>query len=362
MRVGINVGILWSPLTGIGQYTLSLIQALSRVGQEIDWVWLGATSTGDGIPVGRNIQAISSRPLLGPYRTAWQQFGLPRIARRAGVELLHCPDPTRPFFSSVPIVNTVHDLSCYTPQPFFSPANLAYKRFMARTAMVRSAAIITVSQFARSEILNRFPQAEGRVFVIHNGVNRMPDGEKTRASPPFILFVGTLEERKNVARLVQAFDWVRSRGQVSHRLVLVGEQGWGRQKIQEAIQTSPFRQDIEMRGYVSREELVQLYRSADLFVYPSVYEGFGLPVVEAMACGTPVICSRAASLPEVAGDAAELFDPNSVEDLACTMERVLESSDLRAAMRLKGLQRAKQLTWDECARKHCEVYQQVAQQ
>jgi glycosyltransferase involved in cell wall biosynthesis len=136
----------------------------------------------------------------------------------------------------------------------------------------------------------------------------------------------------------------------------VGQPGFGWSQIKAAIAGSRYRQDIEICGYLKREAVEELLQTADLFIYPSVYEGFGLPVLEAMACGTPVVCSRAASLPEVAGDAAEYFEPSEVDDLAAATERVLSSTEKQAEMRQRGLERAKLFTWDECARKHLEVY------
>jgi glycosyltransferase involved in cell wall biosynthesis len=173
--------------------------------------------------------------------------------------------------------------------------------------------------------------------------------------------VGTLEERKDLVTLVRAFDVVRERGRILHRLMLVGQAGFGWSRIRTAIIGSRYRQDIEICGYLKREAMEELLQTADLFVYPSVYEGFGLPILEAMACGTPVVCSRAASLPEVAGNAAEYFEPASVEDLAAAIERVLSSTERQAELRRKGLERAKLFSWEECARRTLEVYREVMQ-
>jgi glycosyltransferase involved in cell wall biosynthesis len=231
-----------------------------------------------------------------------------------------------------------------------------YKRALGYLALKHSDRIIVVSEFTRMEVLRHYPIDAQRVTVIHHGVNPVLRTHRERPKHPFLLFVGTLEHRKDLVTLVRAFDVVRERGRISHRLILVGQPGFGWSQIKAAIAGSRYRQDIEICGYLKREAVEELLQTADLFIYPSVYEGFGLPVLEAMACGTPVVCSRAASLPEVAGDAAEYFEPSEVDDLAAATERVLSSTEKQAEMRQRGLERAKLFTWDECARKHLEVY------
>jgi len=361
MRVGINVAILSTRLSGVGYYALSLVQALARVGTDIEWVFFGADPSVDRLPRGENIHIEEVPRLVGVRRVLWEQTMLPRLAVQAGVEILHCPDFSRPILTSFPVINTIHDLSYYASDRFFPLARRTYKRSMVRVAIKRSVGIIADSYFTRQEILERFSIDLKRIFVIHLGVDSEQERQERITGPPFLLYVGTLEERKDIVTLVRAFTHLRERRRIPHRLILVGQQGWGWPTIQDAIKSSTFRHEIDVRGYISRDEVLELYRSADVFVYPSVYEGFGLPVLEAMSCGTPVICSRAASLPEVAGDAAEYFEPSSADDLAGAIERVLESAELHALLRRKGLERARLFSWDECARKHCEVYRNVLQ-
>jgi glycosyltransferase involved in cell wall biosynthesis len=199
------------------------------------------------------------------------------------------------------------------------------------------------------------------VTAIHLGAEQLPDESREKAARPYILFVGTLEARKNLVTLIKGFTTLRESDRIGQRLVLAGQQGYGWQEISKAIQSSSFRHEIEVLGYKTRPEILRLYRSADLLVFPSLYEGFGLPLLEAMACGTPVACSRAASLPEVAGDAAEYFDPASSEDLARAIERVLVSPEHQESLRRKGQERLKQFSWEECARRHCQVFREVLQ-
>ena len=357
MRVGINVAILSSPATGIGYYTLYLVQALARVERDIEFVLLGATpSLLPSIPHGKNFRVRTAARLQGIKRLVWQQTALPWLAACTQVDALHCPDFSRPLFSSVPIVNTIHDLSYLAPQPFLPFTKRMYKRALGHLALKHSARIIVDSEFTRMEVLRHYPIDAQRVTIIYHGVNPVLRAHREKPKHPFLLFVGTLERRKDLVTLVRAFDVVRERGRISHRLILVGQPGFGWSQIKAAIAASRYRQDIEVCGYLKREAVEELLQTADLLIYPSVYEGFGLPVLEAMACETPVVCSRAASLPEVAGNAAEYFEPSEVDDLAAATERVLSSKEKQAEMRQRGLERAKLFTWDECARKHLEVY------
>jgi len=363
MRVGIDVAILSSPATGIGYHILCLVQALARVERDIEFVLFGAPpSLLASMPHCENLQVRTAARLQGIKRLVWQQTALPWLAACAQVDVLHCPDFSRPLFSSVPIVNTIHDLSYLAPQPFFPFTKRMYKRALGHLALKHSDRIIVVSEFTRMEVLRHYPIDAQRVNVIHHGVNPVLRARREEPKHPFLLFVGTLEQRKDLVTLLRAFDVVRERGWISHRLILVGQPGFGWSRIKAAIAASRYHQDIEICGYLKREAVEELLQTADLFVYPSVYEGFGMPVLEAMACGTPVVCSRAASLPEVGGDAVEYFEPTRVEGLAAAMERVLSSTERQAELRRKGLERAKLFSWEECARRTLEVYRKVLQE
>jgi glycosyltransferase involved in cell wall biosynthesis len=278
------------------------------------------------------------------------------------VDLLHGTDFSRPIVYGRPAINTIHDLSPYADSEFFPFGKRAYKQALIPIAVRRSLAIITVSEFSRKEILERFPALEDRVFAIHHGVEPTGCMERIASDPPFLLYVGTLETRKNLVTLIRAFRLVRERRRFPHRLALVGSTGYGAHAINSAIRENGVSDSVDLLGYLSRRELFGLYRSASLLVYPSVYEGFGLPLLEAMAHGTPVVCSNAASLPEVGGDAVVYFDPHNIEDIAAAIERVLDSPSLRTELSVKGFERARLFTWEECARKHLEVYRMVLAQ
>lgn len=358
MRVGIDVSILSSRLTGIGYFTLSLVKALAGL-QGDEWVLLGADPCFDGLPCGDNVIVYPVAGLHGWRRIAWQQLAVPGLAKRYRLDVLHCPDFSRPMHVAIPVVNTIHDLSYFLPDNYFSFPNRTYKRTLTRFTVRNDSEIVAVSKFTREELVKRFGVQSGRIHVIYHGFDRLCSSEPLQGEPPFVLYIGTLEKRKNVVTLVQGFTAMRSQSGFPHRLVLAGKPGRGFDRIQAAIRSSGCGNSIDLPGYLSREKLLQLYRTADALVFPSLYEGFGLPVLEAMSLGTPVICSRAASLPEVGGDAVAYFDPHRPEDIADTLERVLASPGMRSEMRQQGLARAKLFTWEECARRYRAVYADV---
>lgn len=360
MRVGIDVSILSSPLTGIGRFTLSLVQSLSRLPEPVQWVLLGAPSHFEGLPDAKNVTVHQVQGLMGWRRIVWQQVRLPRLAVRYKLDVLHCPDFSRPIYASIPVVNTIHDLSYYSSHAYFSRSNRTYKRALTRIAVRRSSRLVAVSNFTRDELIGRFPLDSRMLSVIYHGIDQNPPNESLQEENPYVLCVGTLEERKNLPNLIQGFALMRCQKCAPHRLILAGKPGKGFERIQAAIEASDCKESIEIAGYLSRERILQLYRAAGAFVMPSLYEGFGLPVLEAMSLGVPVVCSRAASLPEVGGDAVEYFDPLSPQGIAAALAKVLGSESLRAEMRRKGLARAKQFTWEACARRYCEVYRQAA--
>ena len=358
MKVGINISAASGSFTGVGNYAHQLARTLAAIATEDEWIFFGANEQFAQHFDQGNARATLSRR-TGLARILWEQTGLPLAARRLKVDLLHGTDFSRPVAYGGHMVNTIHDISPFVDSQYFSPVQRMYKRVLISYAIRKSSAIVTDSEFSRRQIIEHFPLKGSRVFVIPLGVTQGNGAVHHKADPPYLVFVGNLERRKNLVRLVEAFRLLRERRHIPHRLVLAGKRGHGWEEIQAAIERGGIRGFVDVPGYVSSKELARLYRSADLFVFPSLYEGFGLPVLEAMACGTPVACSNAASLPEVGGDAVEYFDPCNVEEMAAAIERVLDSPSLQAEMREKGLRQAAKFTWEECARKHLEVYRRV---
>ena len=263
------------------------------------------------------------------------------LGRVRDADVLHCPTYYAPISPRVPLVVTVHDLAVWRHPEAFGRWTRAFVPRAVPRMLRRAARVIAVSEFTRSELVELLRIPEERIAVVPNAVEAVfaPEGE--RAEGEYVLAVGTLEPRKNLPRSAEAAQLA------GHELRVVGTEGWGEVRLRGARRL----------GRVSDEELARLFRGALCAVYPSLYEGFGLPVLEAMACGTPVVTSRGGATEEVAGGAAVLVDPLDPEAIAAGIEDAISR---REELRRLGLARAAQFSWDESARRTVEVYREVA--
>jgi glycosyltransferase involved in cell wall biosynthesis len=245
--------------------------------------------------------------------------------------------------------------------------NLIYRRWLPY-ASKQVDAIITVSQSSKADIMKYLHAPDDKVHVVPPGIHTdfQPASrlrqrnvcEKYHLSQPYILYVGSIEKRKNLVRVLKAFSQFYQKRQ-SHRLVIVGPKKWHYTLIENVFNEIDVGDSIIFTGYVAQEDLPVIYSAADLFIYPALYEGFGLPVLEAMACGTPVITSNVSSLPEVAGDAALLVDPYDVDAIETALHEMIEDETLRVQMKERGLQRAKRYVWRQTAEQTLLVYQTI---
>jgi glycosyltransferase involved in cell wall biosynthesis len=305
-------------------------------------------------------------------RILWEQTYLAAVSRT--LNLIHGLAFAAPIASSCPTVVTVHDLSFLRFPSAFRTANRSYLSSITKASTRRAARVIAVSDSTRQDVINLIGVPAERVVVVPNGVNpefspadpgdlsefRQRQGLPTR----YILFLGTLEPRKNLVRLVEAYALLRSRAQDGAAatippLVIAGGKGWFYREIFARVNDLGLGDQVIFPGFLPAEDLPWWYRGAELFVYPSLFEGFGLPVLEAMACGTPTIASRASSLPEVAGDGAILVDPEDVGQLADAMFRVLTTPSLSGQLSAAGLRQAACFPWERTAAATREVYRSV---
>jgi glycosyltransferase involved in cell wall biosynthesis len=296
-------------------------------------------------------------------RMVWEQFRLPRVTRRIGADVTHAPAFVGPLVSVVPVVTTIHDLSFVRFPELFRPTNRLYLRTMTRLSARRSSRLIAVSEHTARESRQLLRVKPDKITVIYHGVDSrfrpLPaDAVNTfrerRGLPErFVLFVGTLEPRKNLLRLIEAFR----RAELGEtKLMLVGGSGWLYDDLFARVDELGLGDTVRFPGYVSNDELVHWYNAAAVFAYPSLYEGFGMPVTEAQACGTPVLASSTTSLPEAAGDAAVLVDPRDVDAIAAGLRRLLEDEELRLELSDRGQEHARSFTWASTARQTAEVY------
>jgi glycosyltransferase involved in cell wall biosynthesis len=289
------------------------------------------------------------------------------MLRRIGAHVAHGPVYVGPLFSPCPVVITLHDLSFLRHPGLLRSGSRAYLTLFTRLSARRARRAIAVSSHTAREAAQLLGLDRRRIDVIYHGVAEMfrpmppeeVEGFRQRQRMPdrYVLYLGTLEPRKNLARLVEAFASGAPPGWV---LVLAGGKGWGYQALAQEIQSRGVVDRVLVAGYVADEDLPLLYNAATVFAYPSLYEGFGMPVLEAMACGVPVLTSNTSSLPEVAGDAALLVDPESVDEMAAGMHRLLSDASLRLQLRGRGLDRASGFRWGTTARQTAHTYQLAA--
>jgi glycosyltransferase involved in cell wall biosynthesis len=270
------------------------------------------------------------------------------------------------------MVVTIHDLIPLLPNFVPNRAAWLYAQAMHRAVARRATHIITVSDYSKKQIVEQLHVPASDVTTIYNGVSPVfcPGDRETAylevsqcfgVTGPYVLYVGNLKAHKNVFALIRAFALLRERRSWPHQLLLIGEDALWKPRLEELCVKLGIRERVLFISNLSDAQLAQAYRAAELLVQPSFLEGFGLPVVEAMACGCPVACANASSLPEVAGEAAVLFDPHSVEGLVAAIESVAATSDRRGTLVRKGFARAKRFTWSECASRHCELYRNLLQ-
>jgi len=292
------------------------------------------------------------------YGLVWERTLLPYLAQKHGVDVLYCPNGNAPPFPlPVPVVMCIHDVNAQ--RGLSSAPHGLYRRLAVPPAARAADALVTVSEFSKREIVAEFGVDPSKVHVVYNGIDPLylndDPGEPTDLPDEYVLYVGAFNPRKNVSRLVEAFSRLKGETDLDHDLVLVGP---GNKQIFENLKIDETA-DVRTPGYLSDRELKFAYRNADAFAYPSLYEGFGLPPLEAMACGTPVVASTAASLPEVLDDAALLVDPRSTGAIREALERVFTDEECRRKLIARGSARNERFTWERAGRKTLEVLRSV---
>jgi glycosyltransferase involved in cell wall biosynthesis len=308
-------------------------------------------------------------PTINPrIRIPWEQFLAPLLLRNSKASLYHGMLNVVPFACPVPSVVTVHDLAFIRFPNTFRAYNRTYLDFATRLSVKRASHILTVSEYIKHEVVHLLGVPAERVTVTYNAARehfRIPDGQvlahfrQQKGLPErFVLYVGTLEPRKNLTTLLEAYVTVAREQNVP--LIVGGGKGWLYGPIFAQLERLGLREQVRFVGYIEEEELPLWYAAATAFAFPSIYEGFGMPPLEAMACGTPVVAAKSASLPEVVGDAGLLVEPHDSTALADAIVRLLAEPELRSELRERGLRRSQTFTWQEAAERTLEVYQRVA--
>jgi glycosyltransferase involved in cell wall biosynthesis len=329
-------------LSGVGVYSQELLRGLARIHPEQRFQWCYRAH--------RYLRSFAGRLPSNCQRTLLQEPWLP--LQRA---LFHGLNQRLPALRFRKTVTTFHDLFVLTGD-YSTPEFRRRFAEQARHAAAASDLIIAISQFTAGQVVQHLGVEPERIHVIHHGV-RAPAGSAAVAHENVILNVGAIQRRKNIGRLVTAFEGIAPGWQ----LVLAGSAGFGAEEILRQIELSPRRDSICVLGYVTAQELTSWYARARVFAFPSLDEGFGMPVLEAMAAGVPVVASNRSALPEVCGTAALLVDPEETEALAHALDQVIQNKELADDLTRRGKLRAAEFTWDQAAEKTWNVYEKLVE-
>ena len=349
--------------TGLGTYTYNLIAGLAAA-HPSEFRVRAIVHPRNADPVAAICERVAV--VHTPIYSIGEQMEIRRVA--SGCDLLHMPHYNVPLlYRGILLVSICDLIHIMEPAVSRTLASWCYARPMLNLSARKAQHVITLSEYSKAQIVDRLGIPPSKVSVIYCGVGpqfHVRDRQQSAAQvskelsvdKPYILYVGNLKPHKNVGRLLRAMALLRDRKLADLQLLVVGDDAVRKPALLQESARLGLRHIVRFVSWVSDEMLPVLYAGAELVVQPSTLEGFGLPVAEAMACGTAVACSNAASLPEVGGDAAEYFDPYSVEDMAAAIERVLSSSARQAELRQRGPQQAARFRWEECVRQHAEIY------
>ncbi|HOG45908.1 MAG TPA: glycosyltransferase family 1 protein [Anaerolineae bacterium] len=374
LRIGVDYTAAVRQGAGIGRYTRGIIGALAAQDRESSYRLFVAGRGAQGhTPHAPNVR--TRRVPLTDVEAAWLwqdlRLPLPIELLLGPLDVFHSPDFVLPPVWRARTIVTVHDLSFLRVPEHAHPRVLAYLLRSVPRAVRRADLVLAVSECTARDLVELLGVPRERVLVICPGVDAhfrpVEDADTLTAvrrryglERPFILGVGTLQPRKNLTGLIEAFARLTAQRSLPHELIIAGREGWLYEPIFARVQALRLHDRVRFLGFVADEDLPALYTLAGCLAYPSFYEGFGLPALEAMACGTPVVASSTSSLPEVAGPAALLVDPHDVDGLAAALDRALHDEQLRAGLCRAGRQRAAQFTWRRAAQQLLAAYRSLA--
>jgi glycosyltransferase involved in cell wall biosynthesis len=367
MRIAIDARKLHD--YGIGTYVRNLLRQIARQDTTTEYVVICQPKDCPGVEgLGENFRAISDKSQ--PYSVG-EQITVPLDLRRAGVDLFHEPHYVLPPLVPCRSVVTIHDcIHLRFPQYLPNRMAYAYARTFLWAATHQADRIITVSEASKRDILEYFHVPPERIEVIYNGIDERfwtppPEDaiervrERYQLTDPFILYTGNIKPHKNLERLIDAFHQLRREGLDQVKLLIIGDEISKYATLRRAVHRHKLHKHVRFHGFVPDDTLAVLYRLAAAFVFPSLYEGFGLPPLEAMASGTPVVTSNVSSLPEVVGDAALLIDPHDVDAIAGAIRMVLTDAALRDDLRARGFRRAREFSWERSVARVRSIYAEV---
>jgi glycosyltransferase involved in cell wall biosynthesis len=366
VKVAVDATAVPTRLTGAGVYAARVLAGLAaRDDLEVE-AFCAPGSTGALAAPGLVLRPVALAGAGRPARIAWTQLLAGRAARRAGADLLHGVHYELPVAARLPQVVTVHDLTMLTHPEWHEASKVRWFGWAMRRAVAAATRVLCVSATTAADLAEVLGVGSERVDVTPLGTDLRPASPEQVADlrrrlgldGPYLLGLGTVEPRKDLPTLVRAFAALAS--DLPHRLVLAGLAGWGAGDLAAAVAASGVADRVLVAGYVSEADKAALLTGADVFAYPSRYEGFGLPVVEAMACGSPVVTTTGGSLPEVAGDAATLIEPGDDDALAAAIAKLATDPAARQDAAARGRRRAAAFTWARCAELTAAAYRRAA--
>jgi len=367
MKIGISAFAADGGKSGISQYMINVLQRLPHLDKAVRCViFVPASERGlfEPAPTGSEIVTVPDWMAYWATSILWHLCLYPLLLKRYRCDCAYLPAGNRRLgmWYGVPSVSTIHDLSQLHVKDKYDPLRMFYIRRILPVMMKRLTRVVSVSESTRRDLVEHTRIRPEHIRVAYNGADlsgfsatlrRGSEQSVTDAlgtDSPFILYTARLEHPgKNHVRLLEALALLKQRGQLSHRLVLAGSRWNGAEVIDATIDRLGLRDDVIMTGFVESRLLPELYAAADLFVFPSLFEGFGIPLLESMASGTPVCAANVSSIPEVLGDAALLFDPRDPVDIADQIERLLHDEALRMELVERGYRQAQRFSWDDAA-------------
>jgi glycosyltransferase involved in cell wall biosynthesis len=372
VKIGISTSVIQRGKTGIAHYLFSLLGELKAYTEQHSFtlfVLEEDVPLFDFLDGSMEIGRVAEKHRSPIANIVWHQTDLPRLCAKLNLDAVHVPSYRRLLFRApCAKIGTIHDLAPFHVRGKYDIARMIYGRYMVKRLARRQDAIIAVSQNTANDITRFFGISQDRIDVVHNGLNHarfQPRGsgdesvlQHFKLDAPFFLYVARLEHPgKNHVRLIEAFNAFKAATHSNHLLVLGGADWHGAEAIHHAAEKSPFASDIRRVGYISDAQLPALYRRATAMVYPSLFEGFGMPPVEAMACNCPVICSDRGSLAEIAAPAACIIDPENIPQISDALRRVAFEPSFAQNLRAAGLRHAANFNWSRAAAATLSVYE-----
>lgn len=367
--VGVEANAYYKNSAGTGVYIRSLVSVWQKNNPDVQLL-LYAHNRPSQMDLGKK-KNVLKRILNGFRDIFWMQIILPIKLIRDRVDVLFCPAFLGPVFSPCPKVINILDLSFIRYPQVIDRLYRFFLKCQLPLVISNANVILGISELSKKEIVELFKISPEKVKVTYLACGpeykviedpQQIENIKKKYSLPekFIIHVGTLEPRKNIPNLISAFGILKKNNLFEHKLAIVGGRGWYYEKIFEKVTELKLEKEVIFTGFVPEKDLPLLYNAADVFVFPSIYEAFSMPILEAMACGCPVICSRAASLPEIGGEAAVYFNPQNPEEIAAAILKVVSNENLKKELSLKGLAQAQKFSWEKAAAETLKVLIEAA--